>query len=137
VNKTVARRLDFLKMEGLGFSLCEIVKVLSEKYRKSARCIYYDAETRGTWQPLFTQLFNLDTARLVVVNRYETIYRKAAFMFTAGKPGENVSALKVMLDVTKQLSDLIGLKPPEAVNPVTEEDLERAEALATQLMRVS
>lgn len=109
MNKLVERRLEFLKMEGEGFSLCEIVKTLSKKYRKSERSIYYDAETRGTWQPLFTQLFDLDKARLIVMNRYETIYREASFLFKQGEPRHKPQALKIMLDATKNTVDLLGL----------------------------
>lgn len=109
MNKLVERRLEFLKMEGEGFSLCEIVKDLSKKYRRTERSIYYDAETRGTWQPLFTQLFDLDKARLIVMNRYETIYRKASFMLKQGDPRHKPQALKIMLDVTKNTVDLLGL----------------------------
>jgi hypothetical protein len=109
LNKLVERRLEFLKMEGEGFSLCEIVKTLSKKYRKSERSIYYDAETRGTWQPLFTQLFDLDKARLIVMNRYETIYREASFLFKQGEPRHKPQALKIMLDATKNTVDLLGL----------------------------
>lgn len=108
MNEIVQRRLEFLKMEGLGFSLCEIVKELSVKYHRTERTIYYDAETRSTWQPLFTQLFDLDKARLVVMNRYETIYRHAAKEMLLGK--DKTAALKIMLDVTKNLVALLGLE---------------------------
>ena len=81
MNEILERRLEFLKLEAKGFSLCEIVKVLSEKYRTSERNIYYDAETRETWQPVLTQLFDLDKARLILVNRYDYLYRTAAFIF--------------------------------------------------------
>jgi hydroxyacyl-ACP dehydratase HTD2-like protein with hotdog domain len=96
-------------MEGEGFSLCEIVKTLSKKYRKTERSIYYDAEMRGTWQPLFSQLFDLDKARLIVMNRYDLIYRNASFMFKQGEPRNKPQALKIMLDVTKSTVDLLGL----------------------------
>lgn len=109
MNKLVERRLEFLKLEGMGFSLCEIVKFLSKKYHKTERSIYYDAETRGTWQPLFNQLFDLDKARLIVMNRYETIYRKASFMFKQGDSRHQPQALKLMLDATKNTVDLLGL----------------------------
>jgi len=108
MNKIVERRLEFLKMEGLGFSLCEIVKALSVKYQKTERTIYYDAETRKTWQPLFTQLFDLDKARLVVMNRYEWIYREAAKESLLGK--DKTSALRIMLEVSKNLVNLLGLE---------------------------
>ena len=109
MNKLVERRLEFLKLEGLGFSLVEIVKYLSEKYQKTERMIYYDAETRSTWQPLFCQLFDLDKARLIVMNRYETIYREAALILKTGDPRDKPAALKIMLDATKNLVNLLGL----------------------------
>jgi hypothetical protein len=109
MNKLVERRLEFLKMEGLGFSLCEIVKFLSKKYQKTERSIYYDAETRGTWQPLFCQLFDLDKARLIVLNRYETVYREAAFMLKMGDRRDKPAALRIMLDATKNTVGLLGL----------------------------
>lgn len=109
MNKLMERRLEFLKLEGLGFSLCEIVKQLSKKYRRTERMIYYDAETRGTWQPLFCQLFDLDKARLIVLNRYETVYREAAFMLKMGDPRDKPAALKIMLDATKNTVNLLGL----------------------------
>lgn len=109
MNKLVERRLEFLKMEAEGFSLCEIVKHLSVKYRKTERSIYYDAETRGTWQPLFSQLFDLDKARLVVMNRYDFIYKEAAFMLKQGEDSDKPTALKIMLEVTKNLVGLLGL----------------------------
>ena len=93
----------------MGFSLCEIVKALSKKYRKSERMIYYDAETRGTWQPVLNQLFDLDKARLIVMNRYETIYREAAFMLKQGEERNKPAALRIMLDTTKALMDLLGI----------------------------
>ena len=66
MNEVVERRLEFLKLEAKGFSLCEIVKLLSEKYQTSERNIYCDAETRDTWQHVLTQLLDLDKALLIV-----------------------------------------------------------------------
>ena len=81
MSEVLERRLEFLKLEAKGFSLCEIVKLLSEKYQTSERNIYYDAETRDTWQPVLTQLFDLDKARLILINRYDFLYRRQAFIF--------------------------------------------------------
>lgn len=94
----------------MGFSLCEIVKILSAKHHKRERTIYYDAETRETWQPLYTQLFELDKARLMVINRYEHIYRKASFNFKQGSDAQKPVYLKLMLDVTNNLISLLGLQ---------------------------
>lgn len=110
MNKIVERRLEFLKMEAIGFSLCEIVKHLAKKYHKTERMIYYDAKTRGTWQPLYTQLFELDKARLMVLNRYEHIYREASFEFRQGSDTQKPAYLKLMLDVTNNLITLLGLQ---------------------------
>jgi transcriptional antiterminator len=43
----VSRRLELLKLEGLGLSQPEIVKELAQKYGRSERSIYYDFENRG------------------------------------------------------------------------------------------
>jgi len=71
--------------------------------------IYYDAETRGTWQPVLNQLFDLDKARLIVMNRYETIYRESAFMMKQGDKRNKPSALRPMLDTTNNLVVLLGI----------------------------
>ena len=39
MNEVIERRLDFLNKEAEGFSLCEIVKELSKKYRKTEKSI--------------------------------------------------------------------------------------------------
>ena len=75
----VQRRLELLKMEGLGFNQAEIVKQLSEKYQCSARAVYYDFERRPGWQPTLLQLSDQEKVLLKVINRYEQIYRQAAF----------------------------------------------------------
>jgi hypothetical protein len=110
MNDILERRLEFLKLEAKGFTLCEIVKVLSEKYHTSERNIYYDAETRDSWQPVLTQLFELDKARLILVNRYEYLYRMASFQFqTAGDP-QKPTYLSKMVDITDRLVALLGLE---------------------------
>lgn len=110
MNDILERRLEFLKLEAKGFTLCEIVKVLSEKYHTSERNIYYDAETRDSWQPVLTQLFELDKARLILVNRYEYLYRMASFQLqTAGEP-QKPTYLSKMVDITDRLVTLLGLE---------------------------
>ncbi|MCW4002762.1 MAG: hypothetical protein NWE95_02485 [Candidatus Bathyarchaeota archaeon] len=110
MNDVVKRRLDFLKLEARGFSLCEIVKVLSEEYRTSERNIYYDAETRDTWQPVLTQLFDLDKARLMVINRYDFLYRQASLHFQTASDAQKPLYLSRMIDVTDRLVALLGLE---------------------------
>ena len=110
MNDILERRLEFLKLEAKGFTLCEMVKVLSEKYHTSERNIYYDAETRSSWQPVLTQLFELEKARLILVNRYEYLYRMASFQFqTAGEP-QKPAYLSKMVDITDRLVTLLGLE---------------------------
>jgi hypothetical protein len=114
VNKVIERRLEFLKLEAKGFSLCEIVKVLSEKYRTSERNIYYDAENRMTWQPVLTQLFDLDKARLIVMNRYEYLYRQASLRFETVSDSQKPVYLSKMVDITDRLVSLLGLETLKA-----------------------
>ena len=110
MNEILERRLEFLKLEAKGFTLCEIVKVLSEKYHTSERNIYYDAETRDSWQPVLTQLFELDKARLILVNRYEYLYRMASFQFQTGSEPQKPAYLSKMVDITDHLVTLLGLE---------------------------
>ena len=110
MNEVVERRLEFLKLEAKGFSLCEIVKILSEKYQTSERNIYYDAETRETWQPVLTQLFDLDKARLMVINRYDYLYRMASLHFQTASEAQKPVYLSKMVDITERLLALLGLE---------------------------
>jgi len=110
VNDVVKRRLDFLKLEARGFSLCEIVKSLSEEYQTSARNIYYDAETRDTWQLVLTQLFDLDKARLMVINRYDFLYRQASLHFQTASDAQKPLYLSRLIDVTDRMVALLELE---------------------------
>ena len=110
MSAVVERRLEFLKLEAKGFSLCEIVKLLSEKYQTSERNIYYDAETRNTWQTVLTQLFDLDKARLVVMNRYDFLYRQASLHFQTASETQKPVYFSKMVEVTDRLVDLLGLE---------------------------
>jgi hypothetical protein len=110
VNQVLERRLEFLKLEAKGFTLCETVKHLSEKYQTSERNIYYDAETRDTWQPVLTQLFELDKARLILVNRYDYLYRIASLHFQTSSETQKPAYLSKMVDITDRLVTLLGLE---------------------------
>ena len=110
MNEVVERRLELLKLEAKGFSLCEIVKILSEKYQTSERNLYYDAETRDTWQPVLTQLFDLDKARLMVINRYDYLYRMASLHFQTASEAQKPVYLTKMVDITERLLALLGLE---------------------------
>ena len=131
MNEVLERRLEFLKLEAKGFSLCEIVKLLSEKYQTSERNIYYDAETRDTWQPVLTQTFDLDKARLMVMNRYDYLYRMASLHFQTASETQKPVYLSKMVDITERLLALLGLetlkekqdhnkKAAKAVNEIAE-----------------
>ncbi len=143
MNEVLERRSEFLKLEAKGFSLCEIVKVLSEKYHTSERNIYYDAETRNTWQPVLTQLFDLDKARLMVTNRYDYLYRTASLHFQTASDAQKPAYLSKMVDITDRLVSLLGLetlkeKQDKARRAVEiEKELAETEALleATKLAR--
>jgi hypothetical protein len=110
VNEVLERRLEFLKLEAKGFTLCEIVKILSEKYHTSERNIYYDAETRDSWQPVLTQLFDLNKARLMVINRYDFLYRLASLHFQTAGENQKPAYLSKMVEVTDRLVTLLGLE---------------------------
>jgi hypothetical protein len=110
MNDILERRLEFLKLEAKGFTLCEIVKVLSEKYHTSERNIYYDAETRDTWQPVLTQLFDLNKAQLMIVNRYDYLYRIASLHFQTAGESQKPLYLSKMVDITDRLVTLLGLE---------------------------
>ena len=84
--------------------------MLSEKYHTSERNLYYDAETRGSWQPVLTQLFELDKARLILVNRYEYLYRMASFQFQTASEPQKPTYLSKMVDITDRLVSLLGLE---------------------------
>src|SRR5450759_247466 len=135
MNEIVERRLEFLKLEAKGFSLCEIVKLLSEKYQTSERTLYYDAENRGTWQPVLTQLFDLDKARLMVINRYDFLYRQASLHFQTANEAQKPVYLSKMVEVTDRLVALLGLETlkekqdTEKRVAATENDLAKNEPL--------
>jgi hypothetical protein len=86
------------------------VKLLSEKYQTSERNLYYDAETRDTWQPVLTQLFDLDKARLVVINRYEFLYRQASLHFQTASDSQKPVYLSKMVEITDRLVAILGLE---------------------------
>ena len=110
MNEVLERRLEFLNLEAKGFSLCEIVKLLSEKYHTTERNIYYDAENRDTWQPTLTHFFNLDKARLVIVNRYDYLYRLASLGFQTASETQKPLYLSRMIDITSRLVTLLGVE---------------------------
>lgn len=142
MNEVIERRLEFLKLEAKGFSLCEIVKLLSEKYQTSERNIYYDAETRDTWQPVLTQLFDLDKARLMVINRYDFLYRQASLHFQTAGDAQKPVYLSKMVEVTDRLVSLLGLETlkekqdGEKRKVEIENDLAKSEAMIEAISKL-
>ena len=111
----VARRLELLKLEGMGFNRSEIVKELSEKHQCSERAIYYDFENREDWQPVLQQLDNNQSILLKAVNRYEQIYRQASVrLLTGSHEATQLGALNVMLKANGKLLEVAVL--PELLN---------------------
>jgi hypothetical protein len=96
--EVVNRRLELLKLEGLGLSQVEIVKQLSQKRACSERIIYNDFECRQTWQPLLQGAINPNDVLLKVINRYEAIYRQASRrVFSSTNELAQLAALNIML----------------------------------------
>ncbi len=72
------RRLELLKLEGLGLTQVEIVAQLSEKAQCTKRTVYNDFESRAEWQPLLQTVVKPQDVLLKFVNRYEQVHRQAS-----------------------------------------------------------
>ena len=95
---TASRRLELLKLEGLGFSQAEIVKELSQKCACSRRTVYSDFQSRAVWQPILQSVLNHEEVLLKVVNRYEQIYRQASVrLLTFAEEACQLGCLNLML----------------------------------------
>jgi hypothetical protein len=68
------------------------------------------AETSDTWQQVLTQLFDLDKARLIAINRYDFLYRQASLHFQTANEAQKPSYLSKMVDITDRLVALLGLE---------------------------
>jgi hypothetical protein len=104
----VERRLELLEMEGNGFNQSEIVKHLAKKHQVSDRSVYYDFQKKDEWQPVLQQLKDKEKILLKIVNRYEHIYRKAAFKYLqANNDAIAFAALKTMLAANTRLYECL------------------------------
>jgi len=113
--EVVNRRLELLKLEGLGLSQAEIVKRVSKKMACSERTIYSDFECRQTWQPLLQGTTTPAEVLLKVINRYEEIYRQASRrMFSSSNELAQLGALNIMLKANFLMSQTAAL--PELIN---------------------
>jgi hypothetical protein len=101
----VSRRLELLKLEGLGLSQAEIVKQLSQNTKCSKRTIYNDFETRASWQPSLQGLTKLEDVLLKTINRNDQIYRQASMrVLSSSNELAQLGALNIMLKAnSKQL----------------------------------
>ena len=70
----VERRLELLKLEGLGFSRAEIVKEFCHKMGCSGRNVNRDFESQAVGQHFPQSAVKPHETLLQVVNRYEQIY---------------------------------------------------------------
>jgi hypothetical protein len=108
--EVVSRRLELLKLEGLGLTQAEIVKQLCEKAGCAKRTVYNDFETRASWQPILQSVIKPDDVLLKVINRYEQIYRQASLrMLSSPNPMAQVGALNTMLKANYLLCEALGL----------------------------
>jgi transcriptional antiterminator len=102
----VSRRLELLKLEGLGFSQAEIVKELRQKIGCSGRTVYRDFESRMEWQPALQSVVEPQAVLLKVINRYEQIYRQASMrLLTSSNALAQLGALNIMLKANALLNE--------------------------------
>jgi hypothetical protein len=104
------RRLELLKLEGLGLSQAEIVKQLSEKNGCAQRTLYNDFETRANWQPYLQSITKPDDVLYKITNRYEQIYRQASLrLLSSSNPIVQLGALNTMLKVNSMMYETLVL----------------------------
>jgi hypothetical protein len=104
------RRLELLKLEGLGLSQAEIVKQLSEKNGCAQRTLYNDFETRANWQPYLQSITKPDDVLFKITNRYEQIYRQASLrLLSSSNPIVQLGALNTMLKVNSMMYETLVL----------------------------
>ena len=115
----VRRRLELLKLEGLGFSPPQIVTELSQKYQFSGRTVYRDFESRGQWQPELQNVKNHTQILMRTVNRYEQIYREASVrLLTGAQELTQLGALNIMLKANSKIYETAVL--PDILNRLKE-----------------
>jgi hypothetical protein len=102
----VDRRLELLKLEGLGFSQAEVVNELSQKLSCSKRVLYKDFETRTCWQSSLQGAINSESILMKVLNRYEHIYRQASLQFlSSSNELARMAALNIMLKTNTAIAE--------------------------------
>ena len=106
----VSRRLELLKLEGLGLTQIEIVKQLSQKAVCAERTVYNDFETRSSWQPMLQSVIKPEHVLLKITNRYEQIYRQASLrVLSSPNPLAQLGALNTMAKVNSLMFETLVL----------------------------
>lgn len=122
----VSRRLELLRLDGLGVNRVEIVKQLSPKYGCAERTIYNDFETRSRWQPSLLGISKAEDVSCKVVNRFEQIYAQASKrVVSSPNPNVQISALQLMSSVNSKLAE----------NAIVPEMLHRLDALEQKVSK--
>jgi len=115
----VARRVELLKLEGLGFSQAEVVNELSQKLSCSKRVLYKDFESREVWQPTLQSVLEPKAVLFKVINRYEQIYRQASLRFlSSSNELARMAALNIMLKTNSLMCETAVL--PEVLGRLKE-----------------
>jgi hypothetical protein len=115
------RRLELLKLEGLGLFQAEIVEQLSKNAGCSKRTIYNDFESRAKWGPILQAVINSEDLLLKVINRHDQIYRLASMIaHTSSNELAKIGALNVMIKANCKILETAVL--PEIVRRL--DDLE-------------
>ena len=105
-----SRRLELLKLEGIGFSQTEIVKSLCKKFGCAERTAYFDFETRDSWQPSLQSVNKPEHVLLKITNRYEQIYRQASLrVLSSPNPLAQLGALNTMAKVNSLMFETVVL----------------------------
>jgi hypothetical protein len=105
-----------LKKVGEGYSKTEVVKHLQEKFGISRSGAYYYFNNRGRWLGEYSNLFQVEELQFQVFNRFNYIYREAAFQFLhTQNDNARIGYLRTMLDANEHLSEFVpeGMKQSE------------------------
>ncbi len=112
----VSRRLELLKLEGLGLSQAEILKQLCKNYGCAERTVYNDFEIRASWQPTLQGVNKSQDWVLKTLNRDEQIYRQASrILHSESNPLVQLGALNTMLKANSSMREIaaVSCKPLE------------------------
>jgi hypothetical protein len=101
------RRLEELRLEGLGLSFAEIIAQVSEKFGCGSRIVYNDFQTRTSWQPTLQGVNKSQDWVLKTLNRDEHIYRQASrILHSESNPLVQLGALNTMLKANSSMREI-------------------------------